>query len=401
MIIRNITISLLCLIILVPISSNVLCGDLDGIVENVVRLEVYSSADKKGYGLGTGFVINEEGYAVTNHHVVSGGDEIVAFVDEDGRVTTYKAELIWSDKGPDLAIIKIPNLKRSGLPLQENEPEKMADVVAIGYPGDADRLTSNSIEHKIDPTVTKGPVARILNATWGADNLTYRIIQHGAVLNGGNSGGPLVDECGSVVGVNTAKPPVSISKEGIRITAGIYWSSHAKHLINELNNRRIRYNRPGVFCSSMKSNNLYIIIALGVLALIALVVGVLVVSRNSGNGSVKSPVKSATTANENPGMMVIKGGGVDVQIPHSSLSRGVTIGRKGDLCDYTINNPSVSRRHLKLSIENGRLQVEDLNSSLGTEVDGVRITAFNSYSVKQSNFTLKLGDLSLTVYTGS
>jgi len=142
--------------------------------------------------LGTGFVISEDGYIVTNNHVVENVDTIkVAF--NDGR--ELPAEIVGRDPKTDLALIRVKNdAKLVALPLGDSATVRPGDwVVAIGNPF--------GLEH----TVTAGIVsAKGRNIGQGPYD---DFIQTDAAINPGNSGGPLLNLSGEVIGINTAINP--------------------------------------------------------------------------------------------------------------------------------------------------------------------------------------------------
>ncbi|MCK5422861.1 MAG: Do family serine endopeptidase, partial [Deltaproteobacteria bacterium] len=145
--------------------------------------------DYKLRSLGSGFIIDEEGYIITNNHVIEGADEIKVRLSDKEE---YDAKIVGKDIKTDIALIKIdpPN----GLPVVElgNSDElKVGEwVMAIGNP------------FGLNQTVTVG----IISAKWrkiGAGPYE-NFIQTDAAINQGNSGGPLFNTRGEVVGVNTA-----------------------------------------------------------------------------------------------------------------------------------------------------------------------------------------------------
>lgn len=144
---------------------------------------------REQHSLGSGFVINEDGYILTNNHVVAEADEInVQFSDE----RKYPAKIIGTDEKTDIAVIKIKADK--ALPyVQLGDSDKLQSgdwVVAVGNP------------FGLDHTVTAGIVSakgRFINA--GSYD---SFIQTDASINPGNSGGPLFNTAGDVVGINTA-----------------------------------------------------------------------------------------------------------------------------------------------------------------------------------------------------
>ena len=156
---------------------------------------------------GTGFIVSEDGYILTNNHVVSGADRITVSL-SDKRA--YDARLIGRDPTTDVAVIKIDASDLPAVRLGNSDRARVGEwVVAIGNPG-FDRAST------LDFTVTSGIISakgRPLNILASGlraespDEAGYAIedfIQTDAVINPGNSGGPLVDLDGQVIGINTA-----------------------------------------------------------------------------------------------------------------------------------------------------------------------------------------------------
>lgn len=141
---------------------------------------------------GTGFAISDNGYIVTNAHVVDGGSSFLV-VFADGR--SADAELIGSDAISDLAVIQVAEKPSATIPLGDSNALRPGQpVLAIGSP--LGQFTN---------TVTQGVVSalgRSLSESPGQPELTG-LIQHDAAINPGNSGGPLLNFAGEVVGVNT------------------------------------------------------------------------------------------------------------------------------------------------------------------------------------------------------
>ena len=143
---------------------------------------------QKKSSLGSGFIINKEGYIVTNNHVVDGADEIVVILKEGDE---YPAKVIGKDAKTDIALLKIE--PKNGLPitrLGNSDDTRVGDwVLAIGNP------------FGLGHTVTAGIVSakgRELGAGPYDD-----FIQTDAAINPGNSGGPLLDMGGNVIGINS------------------------------------------------------------------------------------------------------------------------------------------------------------------------------------------------------
>jgi hypothetical protein len=213
------------------------------------------NADPVGGGTGTGFVIDRE-HVATNYHVihiedqlakVPGGQEFITVVEpgpKPGKTwwrEGLRAQVIWKSKDLDLAVLKVPGLRRDALTLANvtaaDYPPKGAKVFAIGYPGISDQALKSE-EGFTTSTLTSGVVGKTVRAAVGG---TVRpVIQHDAAINTGNSGGPLFDNCNVVVGVNTfvamSRLQVMEDDKGNRIATGatatgISLSPHVGNLI--------------------------------------------------------------------------------------------------------------------------------------------------------------------------
>ena len=189
-------------------------------------------------GWGTGFVVNDQGYVATNHHVVEGGGRLL--VAQAGR--SASAELIWSDPDLDLAILSTDLGSLEALVLAVSPPRVLSDVTAVGFPEIADILSPSA--EASDPTFTEGNVGkRIRRDTWNGRR-RLRVVQHSAQINPGNSGGPLIDACGRVVGVNTMAPAAFLSEtqDGlVDAPAGVYFASFIAELAFVLEERGIAH----------------------------------------------------------------------------------------------------------------------------------------------------------------
>jgi len=203
-------------------------GDVGSIVAAVEPAVVavtttISGSDGGGRGAGTGFVIGADGVIVTNNHVVAGAEDIeVAF--SDG--TTLPADIVGRDAAADLAVVKVD---ANGLPVVElgdsGTVQVGDDVVAIG--------NALALEGGLSVTrgIISGPprevVAEELRITLDA------VLQTDAAINQGNSGGPLVDAEGRVIGINTA---IAGQAENVGFAIPI---SHALPIIEDLRAGRL------------------------------------------------------------------------------------------------------------------------------------------------------------------
>jgi len=142
-----------------------------------------------GTSLGTGFLISDDGYVLTNHHVVNGADKITVKLSDRRE---FKATLVGSDQQSDVALLRIEG---KGLPAlrtgNSNQLKPGQWVVAIGSPF--------GLEH----SVTAGIVSAVGRNNPYADQRYVPFIQTDVAINRGNSGGPLLNTSGEVVGINS------------------------------------------------------------------------------------------------------------------------------------------------------------------------------------------------------
>lgn len=156
--------------------------------------------DSQNQGIGSGFIINKEGYILTNQHVIEGASEISVTV--VGFEKPFKAKVIGSDQTLDLAVIKIDaDKKLPSLTIGDSNQVNVGDwVLAIGNP------------YGLDHTVTAGLVSAKGRPLTISDRQYKNLLQTDAAINPGNSGGPLLNMAGEVIGINTA---VSSDAQGI------------------------------------------------------------------------------------------------------------------------------------------------------------------------------------------
>jgi serine protease Do len=147
--------------------------------------------ERKVQGVGTGFIIDKDGYILTNNHVVEGADKIKVTLSDKKE---YTAKVIGLDSKTDLALIKIEGAKDLvPLPMGDSDKMEVGDwVVAIGNP------------FGLENTVTAGIIsAKYRRISTSASNYES-YIQTDAAINQGNSGGPLMNTNGEVIGINSA-----------------------------------------------------------------------------------------------------------------------------------------------------------------------------------------------------
>ena len=147
-------------------------------------------------GIGSGFIINEEGYILTNYHVIEGAKEVVVTL-SDGR--DVKAKVINYDQNQDVAMLKISDDSvevPAVVELGDSDALKPGEqVIAIGTP----------LSKEFNQTVTAGIVSAVNRTVETSSGVQVNLIQTDAAINPGNSGGPLVNTKGEVVGINNMK----------------------------------------------------------------------------------------------------------------------------------------------------------------------------------------------------
>ena len=157
-------------------------------------------------GAGSGIILSEDGYIMTNHHVIAGADKITVYVmpeDPNAEETTYEAKLIGSSESNDVAVLKIDAEGLNAAEFGDSDQLEIGELaVAIGNP-----------MGNVHGSVTAG----IISATeqeLTIDDVTISAIQTDASINPGNSGGALFDSFGHVIGLVYAKSS-SVSIEGM------------------------------------------------------------------------------------------------------------------------------------------------------------------------------------------
>ena len=174
--------------------------------------------EQKQQGLGSGIIVSKDGYILTNNHVVAGADEVKVRLSNNKE---YKAEIIGADKKSDIAVIKIEIDNLTPLPFSNSDNAKTGQwVLAVGSP----------LSDQLQNTVTAG----IISAT-GRNNVSLTgygdYIQTDAAINKGNSGGPLVNLHGELVGINTAILSQTGGYQGIGMAVP---ANIAKKVMNDL-----------------------------------------------------------------------------------------------------------------------------------------------------------------------
>lgn len=433
--------------------------DIKKVDPSVVRVQMVLIKDGKMRpgGHGTGFVVNSEGYVITNHHVVSPdrsklppGIDLQFRVPDGSFKRLLPVKVIATYPKLDLAIIKVEGLKRPPVTLSaakhSDTPQVGDKVFAVGYPGAADAGTESAIRS----TLTSGIVGKTFMGRGGRDQTDRPVIQHDAGISPGNSGGPLFNNCNEVVGVNTfvATSRFIVSREGGRIVArgaavsGVYYSPHVTSVIGILRERGISFKGNSAICKiAAPGQDPMIFVYIGVAVLLAAsslllalrkprerVVKVVETysqmlrrkghaptdesaARRAAGGSRPMASDSAATASGAAAAAGLRwtmsgsdGAGKAVRLSlteaqFANAPQGLVVGRQQSSSDLILSDASVSRSHARLKLSGGKLSVEDLGSANGTRVDGKPVSQGQTVPLSD-NSAVEFGDVKVTLARG-
>ena len=207
------------------------CEPVDG--ETLTAQEVYASVnpsvvmvavalDEERASVGTGVILTEDGYVVTNAHVIAGGSSAWVALDT-GDV--LDAELVGFDRNEDLALLKL--IDAEGLPAA-----RLGDSDACVV-GDTVYAIGNPLGVELRGTLTSGLISAI-DRSVTLEGRAMTMLQTTAALNNGNSGGPLINERGQVIGINTLKMS-SKSSDATASVEGLGFAVPAKRMVSVIN----------------------------------------------------------------------------------------------------------------------------------------------------------------------
>lgn len=363
----------------------------EGVAVLATYLELDGSVQLASWG--TCFFVGTEGeqpqYLVTNHHVVedylnNGAGQWVSFSDgsNDHVAKVYlrvyfdaneyvEAYIVDYDEPQDIALLRTesPVEKRKPLPLLRPDNDMIGTTVyAVGYPGIADNMHMDSVTtwDIDDVTVTTGSIGRLITTS----GTGTKWLQTDVALSSGNSGGPMVNEDGAVVGVNQSVLTGELANE--------YYAVNIDTVISMLNSNGIDYEIWSE--SSFPVVSVVIGIAVVILA-VAVVVIILMVVKSSGKKEKKAANQSVAEAPRQTAQipsvrsMAAQHNGMRVAVK----GRQIVIGRDQKNCTiaFADKTPGVSSRHCSVTWDEntGEFILTDLNSSYGTFLmDGRRLT---------------------------
>lgn len=393
-------------LLLVAVAASAEANDFD---LQKVEASVYKIfATPKG-STGTGFLVSGQRTVVTNFHVIEKNTEFMVIYRDGREVQVAAARVIGFKPSLDLAVLRVDkDLPGKPLVIGDYEPDKLANVVTVGFPAAADDavkgrpLTVPEVLRRLkdpaalDPTVTSGVVSRMTSAE--SPTLNARTVQHNAAINPGNSGGPLFDKCGNVMGVNTL---VALNSQGL------FFSIHASEIVRILREYGIDYawvQRPCVATGATGGAMMMIPLVIGMSAALALAALVFALKSGANLGGIGQYVSRLTTP-RGRAPSPRRDGGFDRAAPATPRSarqqvdwaksganfalqstsggnsfaieggRVLVVGR-GHKSQIVIDDDTVSSSHARLQMSSAgdRLTISDLGSSNGTYLNGSRIT---------------------------
>lgn len=400
--IRNLAAALLAVLLLSLSAAPALAefdrSTLDGIV--LIVTGAPDADGKMSYWRGTGFFIGEAEenpqYIVTNCHVVEefilagkalGGGQLRVLFDEDDEAEAY---LVDYDAEKDVAVLRLAEATDKRIPLLLKEPSEDSlgsEAYAVGYPLAADITIQavNSFSQK-DATVTTGSISRFLTES----GTGRKLIQTDASLSGGNSGGPLIDGSGAVIGVNTA---------GSNLDQNLFYAVSVSEVLPLLQKNSIPYAM-----AEEKTGGgipvVYIGIAAGAALLLIIIAAAVLLSRKKKPAQAASAVQAVRNQAGSPVLrsMAPQHGGMVVQL-HGSP---VQLGRDANLCRlvYQDGTPGVSNKHCQVYYDQREdvFVVTDLNSTYGTFLSNGQRIAPNTPVKLPPKSSFYLGEADNTVY---
>ena len=370
------------LIALMIISVFLNANKINDASKSVVRIAI--ETDKNLY-TGTAFSVSD-GYYITNYHVISetlkGKLSAIAVKSLLPKKELYPVKVVWYSQEKDLALLKIENLNFPPLKFYKNSLiEGALNVNSIGFPAIADRGNYNN-KNFTAPKISTGTVASIPFKGRLSDQSmaeTY-IIQHDATINGGNSGGPLVDDCGRVVGVN-----VQTATGG---SQGIHYAIAIDEVKEILDDQGIIYEEDIKTCSV--ENTMKNILSIVGLILLGIFIWIFIkINKNSKNTAPTSSfmmqkVSEYMKLKKETITSTAKLYAQDKELPSIVLSEDETLNiGQNKSNDISIENKFISSKHLSISLKNTQVFVEDLGSTNGTYIDGKKLEAHKKYPLNK------------------
>ncbi|MDO4484478.1 MAG: trypsin-like peptidase domain-containing protein [Clostridia bacterium] len=343
--------------------------------------------------VGSAFAVGKKGekvqYFVTNHHVTgkigeldiipgSGGilgqlESVELYVVYDDVTNMLGARVVGCHDTADLAVVRLNSATDVRKPVTFHDPNADLNsyqgeaVYALGFPVDGDVFMNADAQESLasapfQVTVNNGIIQRILPSS---DTFGGEVVQHGADISGGNSGGPLVTADGKVIGVNTAG-----AMEGKYYSALSY-----REVLKMLDDYNVPYQTGGA--GLMGSSPVTWIIA-GVLAVAVIVVVVVLVRQNKkGTAVPDAPAAVAPAADGEKRTLRGETGALAGKSFVLTSGKPLVLGRDPGQCNvlFPKDTKKVSRVHCTITLTGGKVTVTDNRSTCGVLIDGNPIPA--------------------------
>ncbi|MCC6294749.1 MAG: trypsin-like peptidase domain-containing protein [Bryobacterales bacterium] len=381
----------------------------------VIILAFSKTDGQTGSGTGSGLFVSTQ-HIVTNWHVCCKLPEGVSaqlLLAGRSKDDLQKATVLWASQEKDLAIIRLEKPVQVTPVTFARSPSlsEGMDVWAVGYPGAAGRMAR--AEGFFRSSLTKGVISKMdTRAVAGGGHV--QLIQTDASINAGNSGGPLFDSCGRVIGVNVTKALITVlDAQGnpVRVPEadGIGWSVDIRELLPELDRQSIRYEAFDTVCQDAAPPpagdrySSFVLAAQVALLLVTVVVGAIIVRKKVAPAIVTAvttrrypqapppprpmvpsvppqpappqaaaPPPAAPPAAAPPAirprvtLIGLTGEYAGQRLP--LLAQGLTFGRDAAVANilFATGTPGISKRHCRVYFDRGQVFVEDTYSSHGT-----------------------------------
>ncbi|HUK98459.1 MAG TPA: trypsin-like peptidase domain-containing protein [Gaiellaceae bacterium] len=247
---------------------------------------------------GTGFVVDTAGHIVTNEHVIQGATSITVTFDDD---STYKATLVGKDESTDLAVLKV------NAPASVLHPLTFGDSSTVGV---GDGVVAIGDPYQLDDTVTSGIVSAVGREITSPNNMPIEnAIQTDAAINHGNSGGPLLNLDGKVIGVTAQIQSQGGGNEGIGFAIP---SNTVSMITNELiSNGVAKHALLGIKVATIPAS---------LASTIGDAAGVAVTQVESGTGAGKAGLKASTGTTTIAGVQYPTGGDVITSVDGTAVT---------------------------------------------------------------------------------
>jgi len=419
----------------VPAATVVAAPDVDKVEQSIVRVVVG--------GHGTGWVVSP-GIIATNWHVAEGSSSYDIY--PAGTDDVYRGTLRWlGNQDLDLALIDVPGLPLEPFTIHKEETRRGSNVYTVGFPGLGDDFAGRT---SLDVSIYGGTLS--LNVE---NNRGVRIIQHDNIVNAGNSGGPLLDECGRVLGLTTW------GRENRDIDADFIWASMAvAELADVMDQQNIPYTNDSTPCVAgsgsttivngigeddvtaiVQENNETLnasvnaaaeataarfdalterLLMWGGLGAMMLALTLALALRKPRQQIIhafeqvsrkirRNPDTSAAVAargrsgGERRGLVISSSTPTPVRVVLEKRvltngNKGLSLGRDAAVVDYSLADHTLSRRHARFVWKADRVHLEDLNSTNGTIVNGRQLDPYVPTALNVGD-SVKIGDISFHV----